>query len=699
MNIKSNILFRIYLVGALCSLFGVAVLGKVYLIQTDKKNNWKEQADSSTTRFFDVSGERGNIYSADDKLLATSVPFFELHIDFASKAMTKEIFDRNVDSLAYYMWKYFNQNTEAAYRQQLKKARKERRRYFLLAPKVNYIILNEIKKWPLFREGKFKGGLIVEMHQERTNPYGYLAKRVIGIKRENAQNIGLEEAADSILRGVNGKVLKQKIAGGEWVPMKSARQINPKDGYDIVTTIDIGLQDITESTLLQSVTAYQADFGCAILMEVKTGAIKAIANLGRMANGGYGEVFNYALGMSNEPGSVFKLAGYLSLFDDGYITPKDSINTNHASAVFGGHLLTDDGHNTQYTFLTPGKAFAISSNVAIATWLNKYYGNNKEKFYKKLQQFGLTQLTHVGIKGERNPFINMPKNWSAMSLAWIAHGYEVKFTPLQLLTFYNAVANAGTRVKPYLIQQVVDNGKVIREYKPQSSSEKICSPEAAAMAKEIMLRVTEDENGTGRSIRTPHYRIAGKTGTAKMSFDNKGFTQKNLSSFVGFFPADNPLYSCIVVVGGPQGLLTTGGAVSAPIFRTMADKIITSDIKTIKAINKDSTIANKPIPFAIGTKEDIKEINNRFRIKFDFKPEWEFAFVKSDSTGKFFVGNVPVEDKTVPNVKGMLADDAVAILENKGLVVSFYGKGKVSMQTIPAGSPIVKGSRIQLILN
>ncbi|HOU46890.1 MAG TPA: peptidoglycan glycosyltransferase, partial [Chitinophagales bacterium] len=257
-------------------------MGKVYLIQTDTKYNWKKQADSLTTKFFEVNGERGNIYSADDKLLATSVPFFELHIDFASKAMTKEIFDRNVDSLAYYMWKTFNQNTESGYRQQLKNARKEKRRYFSLAPKVNYIVLNQIKKWPLFREGKFKGGLIVEMHQERTNPYGYLAQRVIGLKRDNVQNIGLEEAADSILKGVNGKILKQKIAGGEWVPIKSGRQIEPKDGYDIITTIDIGLQDITETTLLQSVTDYQADFGCAILMEEKTGANKAIANLRKM---------------------------------------------------------------------------------------------------------------------------------------------------------------------------------------------------------------------------------------------------------------------------------------------------------------------------------------------------------------------------------------------------------------------------------
>jgi cell division protein FtsI (penicillin-binding protein 3) len=680
-------------------LFGVAVLGKVYHIQTYKQGYWKSLADSLTTNYFDVKAERGNIYSADDKLLATSVPYFELHIDFASKAMTNEIFKKNVDSLAFYMWKNFNKNTVQGYKEQLIKARKQKKRYYPLCAKADYSLLKEIKKWPLFREGKFKGGLIVETHQERRNPYGHLAQRTIGLIRDNAQDIGLEEASDSLLKGVNGKVLKQKIAGGEWVPIKGAGQIEPKNGYDIITTIDLGLQDITESTLMQAVTEYQADFGCAILMEVKTGAIKAIANLGKIKDATYSENYNYAIGLSNEPGSVFKIAGYLALFDDGFIKLTDSINSNHASAVFAGQLLTDDGHNSQYSFLTPGKALAISSNVAIAKWITQFYGNNKQKFYNKLEDFGLTAAAHIDLKGESSPVIHKPKDWSALSLPWIAHGYEVKFTPLQILTFYNAIANNGTRMKPYLVQQVLDNGNVIREYKPTSTKQKICKPEAAAMAKEILLRVVEDKNGTGRGISTPHYRIAGKTGTAKMSFGKTGYTDKNLSSFVGFFPADDPLYSCIVVIGGPQGLFTTGGAVSAPVFRTMADKIITSNIKGNKAINKDSTIANKPLPFLKGTKEEVNEFNKRFNVKFDFKEDWEYAFVKSDSFGKIGIGKIDIEDATVPSVRGMLLDDAVYVLENKGLKVSFIGKGKVAGQSIPAGSQIIKGSSIQLVLN
>ncbi|MCB0507593.1 MAG: transpeptidase family protein [Bacteroidetes bacterium] len=700
MNVKSNILLRVYLVAGLCLLFGVIVLGKIYEIQTYKNGYWKSLADSLTTNYFDVKAERGNIYSADDKLLATSIPYFDLHVDLASSAMTQEIFRNNVDSLAYYMSKYIGKLSANEYRQRLVNARNKKNRYYPIFKDANYNQLKFIKQWPLFREGKFKGGLIVESHQERKNPYGYLAQRTIGLVRENAQDIGLEEAVDSLLDGVEGKVLKQKIAGGEWIPIKGANQIEPKNGFDIITTINLGLQDITESTLLQAVTEYKADFGCAVLMEVQTGAIKAIANLGKNKNETYSENFNYAIGLSNEPGSVFKTAGYLALFDDGYITLNDSINTNHATAFFAGVKLTDDGHNSQYTFLTPGKALAISSNVAIANWLVKYYGNNKQAYYNKLKQFGLTEPTNITLKGERKPLIHKPEQWSAISIPWMAHGYEVKLTPLQILTFYNAIANNGTRVRPYLVDRVEDNGKIIRQYAFEKNSQKICSENAAQMAKAILLRVTEDKNGTGRKIRSPYYRIAGKTGTAKMSFGNTGYTDKNLSTFVGFFPANHPMYSCIVVLGGPQGLFTSGGVVSAPVFRTMADKIITSNIASNTAVNKDSLLTNQPIPPVLGTSTYVEELMKRLKIRFNFGENWNYALLRADEQNKNWITKISYpSNNTIPNVKGLLLDDAVSILENKGLKVVFSGKGKVSQQSLNAGSPIIKGNEIYLTLN
>lgn len=698
MNIKSNILFRIYFVGALCSLFGIAVLGKAYYIQTYNQSYWKTLADSLTTNIFEIPAERGNIYSADDKLLATSVPYFELHIDFASKAMTQEIFKRNVDSLAYYMWKRFNRTSFQEYKKQLILARKQKRRYFPLCDKADYTLLKEIKQWPLFREGKFKGGLIIETHQQRTNPYGNLAQRTIGLIRQNAQDIGLEEASDSLLTGVHGKMLKQKIAGGEWIPIKSTGQIEPKNGYDIVTTIDLGLQDITESTLLDAVTESQAEFGCAVLMEVKTGAIKAIANLGKTKNG-YSENYNYALGLRNEPGSVFKTAAYLAMFDDGFITPQDSINTNHASARFNNVVLTDDGHNTQYTFLTPAKALAISSNVAVAKWVTQFYNNDRQRFYDKLQQFGLTSTTDIELKGEIAPLVRKPEVWSFLSLPWMAHGYELKFTPLQILAFYNSIANNGARVKPYLVQKVLDNGKVVRVYNPETAKQKICSEKAAQYTRDILIKVVEDEKGTARKIFTSHYRIAGKTGTAKMSFGSTGYSEKNLSTFVGFFPADAPLYSCIVVIGGPQGLFTTGGAVSAPVFRTMADKIITSNIKANQAINKDTLLVTKAVPYINTSMEALKVFESRFSMKYDFREDWEYAYIKGDTTSKKIgVGKINIQQDMIPNVCGMLIDDAIYLLENKGLKVAFSGIGKVAGQSLASGSRVIKGSQIYLVL-
>ena len=697
MNIKTNILLRIYFVAFICLLFGAAVLGKVYYVQNYKGDYWKAMADSLSTQIFEVPAERGNIYSFDDKLLATSVPYFELHIDFGSKAMTDDVFQKSVDSLAFYMWKSFALQTVDSYKRDLVKARKQRKRYFPLCKNADYALLEQIKTWPLFREGKFKGGLIIETRQSRKNPYGYLAQRTIGYTRDNAPDIGLESAFNKFLSGVNGKILKQKISGGEWMPLKTAGQIESQDGYDIITTIDLGLQDIAESALNSALQEYRADFGCAILMEVQTGAIKAIANLGKTADSSYSENYNYALGLSNEPGSVFKVASYLALFDDGYITLADSINTDHASAVFAGQVLTDDGHNTQYTFVHPDLALAISSNVAVAKWVTKYYSGNKNKYYQKLAQFGLTDKTHIELEGEPQPFIQTPDKWSALSLPWMAHGYEVKFTPLQILTFYNAIANKGNRMKPYLVQKIVDNGTVIKEFKPETTKNKICSDKAVEYAKQIMLAVVESEHGTGRKIFSPHYRIAGKTGTAKMSFGSEGYSNKNLSSFVGFFPADDPIYSCIVVIGGPQGFLTTGGAVSAPIFKVIADKIITSNIDRNKPFNKDSSIVNQYPPLIVGETQQVKNIAELFHFKPNIKESWDYTAAKM-VPHKTIVAPVEVKAAQIPNVKGMLLDDAIYLLENAGLKVQFIGKGKVQTQSLPAGSTAGKGMVIYLQL-
>lgn len=700
MTVKKNILVRVSIIGIICALFGFATIAKVYVVQTSRDGHWRSMADSLTTKSFKIPAERGNIYSSENELLATTLPFFDLYVDFGSSAMTDELFKKNVDSLAYYLSAFKKYKSVQSYKKELTIARKLKRRGYAIGRNIDYAQLKKIKNWPLFREGKYKGGLVVDTKQQRYNPYGYLAERTIGYTREDGVDVGLEKTYNNFLEGIGGQMLKQRIAGGTWMPIKNSESIEPKKGKDIHTTIDISVQDIAESTLMDAVKSYNADFACAVVMEVKTGAIKAIANLGKTKNGEYAEIYNYAVGIRNEPGSVFKLAGYLSLFDDGFITLNDSINTNYASFTIGKFKLTDDGHNTQYEYLKPAKALAISSNVAIAKWLVQFYSSNKKKFYSKLAQFGLTTRTNIEIDGEPEPLIKNPDSWSIYTLPWMAHGYELKLTPMQILTFYNAVANKGIRMQPHIVSEISENGSTYEKIL-KSKGTKICSPQAALYATEILKAVIDDPNGTGRGIKTPHYEIAGKSGTAKMSFGKEGYTNKNLSTFVGFFPADNPLYSCIVVLGNPQGVVTTGGYVAGPVFRTIADKIITSNVKNNVAINKDTSLLIQSPPAFITSTQQIKPIIKLFGLKTETKQfDSDFAYVQVlPKDNRVQIRTIKHKENVVPNVRGMVIDDAVYLLENMGLNVGFSGTGKVQSQSIEAGSNLIKGSYIYLNLN
>ncbi|QQR96848.1 MAG: transpeptidase family protein [Sphingobacteriales bacterium] len=700
MTVKTNILLRIYLIGIICLLFGVAVLGKVYHIQNYNHKYWKNLADSLSTKIFDVEAERGNIYSADGELLATTVPYFDVYVDFGSNAMTDELFKANIDSLAYYFSKTKKDKSEQQYKKELTNARKLGKRYYPIFKNIDFVQLNKVKTWPLFREGKYKGGLIIETNQPRYKPFGFLADRTIGYVKKDGKRVGIEAKYNKELSGENGKMLKQKIAGGTWMPIRKTGYIEPKNGKNIHTTIDIKIQDIASSTLLEALQTYNAEFGCAVVMEVKTGAIKAIANLGKNKSNQFIERYNYAVGDRFEPGSVFKLAGYLALFDDEYITLKDSINTNYAVANFGVLRLTDDNHNTQYKYLTPEKAMAVSSNVAIAKWVTKFYNDDRKKYYSKLAQFGLTTKTNIEIQGEQEPLIKLPENWSYYSLPWMAHGYEVKLSALQILAFYNAVANDGYRIQPYLVEKITQNGK--SEYiNNKHEKVKICSKQAAESATEILKAVINDVNGTGHRIYTPHFEIAGKSGTAKMSFGTKGYTDKNLSTFVGFFPANNPLYSCIVMIGEPKGEITSGGYISAPVFRIIADKIITSNIKNNQAINKDTLLVKQNPPKFITATNTIDDILKIYDIKYKNNSQlnYDYAYVNIDNINKKVnIQHINANTKKVPNVKNMLLDDAIYILENAGLKVGFSGKGKVKTQSIQEGTDIIKGTYIHLNL-
>lgn len=681
------------------TVMGVLIIGKGYKIQTENNGYWAAIADSLSTDLVSISAERGNIYSADGGLLATSLPYFELRMDLASTAMTDQIFDDNVDGLAKKMAEKFGDKSHTDYKRALVRARAQGNRYYLVKRQVDYTELSEIKDWPLFNKGKYKGGLIVITKQTRKLPYGHLASRTIGYVRDNAQSIGLEAEYDEYLSGKEGRRLMQKIAGGTWVPLTDENAVDPQNGKDVYTTIDINLQDVAETALLKSLTDNNAKHGCVVVMEVKTGAIKAIANLGLRSDGTYGEIYNYAIGKRTEPGSTFKAAAMLAMLEDGLVSPDDTVNVNHGSAVFYNQRMYDAGGWTKYEELPAWKVFATSSNVGMAKLANNSYKNNKQKFYDKLKQYNLTEKTGIPIEGEATPNIKDPmkEEWSRTSIPWMATGYEVELTPLQTLSFYNAIANGGKMVKPHLVEKVVDHGKDVKVFKTDVLERKISTDKAIEQLTEMMIKVVEE--GTAKNIKSDYYQIAGKTGTAKIQSAEHGYMNKYRASFAGFFPADAPKYSCVVFIEEPRAGLSHGGSVAAPVFKEIADKVMSVDMEMQQPFNNGDQpqvylTANNFTTSVTAYKQLAKEFGWEVQ-QFE---DANYLKTSISDEGEVVCAPVAVEDNVVPDVKGMSLDEALFILENAGLKVSFSGRGKVIEQSLSKGDKIIKNSTIQIQL-
>jgi cell division protein FtsI (penicillin-binding protein 3) len=697
MKIKTNILLRIYFVYALILVSAVAVIWKVYYIQNYKDDFWVKKSQEMSTKMFTIPGERGNIYTYDENLLATSIPFFDLFVDFGSDGMTREIFDENVDSLSIYMANNFKKKSAIEYKKILVQAKKAKKRYYLIQRNVDYSTLKEIKQWPLFRKGKYKGGLIVEMKQSRKYPYSLLALRTIGENRENSQSIGLEASYDKYLAGTEGQILKQKISGNLWMPIHNESSIEPKNGDDIVTTIDINLQDATETALKKALDSSKAEFGCAIVMEVETGAIRAIANLGRMENGQLWEIDNYAVSHKSEPGSTFKAASYLMLLDNNYININDTVSNGGGRWNFYGKTMSDE-HIHEST-LSIRDAFARSSNIAIARLIDKNYKNKKIVFYETMQRYGLTEISGIDLKGETKPNVSTPnsKYWSNLSLPWRATGYEQTFSPIQILTFYNTIANNGYRVQPYLVERVTRNGKTIHQFLPQIGKKPIAKQSAIDDIKELLKGVIENQRGTGRSIQSDYFELAGKSGTAKLLGENKSYSSANQAMFAGFFPVKKPRYSCVVLIYNPKGAHRTGGGISAPVFKEIAEKALSIDLHLSPDYKK--TVENKPNILANlkGETHQIKDVISKYGYKMDVKDEIQYIDVEIRKSGIKLQPTASSEN-IVPNLIGLNFDDALYILENMGLKIRYNGLGKIVQQSIPAGTKISKGSHISITM-
>ncbi len=662
-----NIMTRLYIVASCLFLFAAVVVFKLVSIQMVQGEKYKALAMKRTEKMFTIAPNRGNLYSDDGSLLATSVAKYTIRFDAVT--VGQRDFETLVQPLSEALGNQFGKSP-AHYEKLLRKARVNNNRYTLVARNIEYSDYIKVKAFPLFNKGPYKGGLIVEQRTVREHPLGKIAERSVGYERfdENgyATRVGLEGAFGKYLRGIEGKRLKQKIAKGQWKPIGLDNIVEPKDGYDVVSTININIQDIAHHALLAQLEQYQAEHGSVIVMETHTGEIKAISNLGRTDDGKYYERLNYAIGESHEPGSTFKLMSLVAALEDKKVDTSTVIDTEKGRWRIYDRTVRDSKHGG-YGKISVARAFEVSSNTAFAKMIHENYKTEPARFVNLLRDMGLHQELNMPIKGEGKPVIRLPgdKGWSGVSLAWMSHGYEVALTPLQTLAFYNAIANGGELLRPRLIKEVREWNKTIQRFDKKVIMPAICSKETVKQVQHLLKNVVEKEHGTGHRLYSPNFSMAGKTGTAQKNYVARDPDKlAYISTFAGYFPADNPKYSCIVVIHEPdKGVGYYGADVSGPVFKSIAQKIY----------------ANNPL---------IDEV-------IDLEPENHLL----ETDYQRYFAEAQREHRAVPNVKGMSGMDAISILENLGLEVEVKGNGKVKKQSISKGTALEKVKKITLELS
>ena len=653
-----------------------------------------------------INAERGSIYSEDGNMLSTSIPVFDIYIDFGAEGLREKKgrrFYENIDSLSISLAGLFNDASANDYKKQLSIAYRNEDRYFLLKRKISFEQYKQLRDFPLVKEGRNKSGFIIDVRDSRVNPYVLLANRTIGLSRgDTSKNVGLERTYDSLLKGEKGQRLVRYMAG-VYVPVDGA-EIEPQNGKDIITTLDTYIQDIAENALLKMMVMNNSLHGTCIVMETATGKIKAIANLGKRPDGTYMEDYNYGIGKKTEPGSIFKLATLLSLLEDKYVDTNTIVDCEGGSKLFYGLRIRDSHLGTER--VTVKEAFARSSNVAFAKLAEQYYHDNPKQFYNHLHRLRLDTATGIDIVGQATPLIKKPggKFWGKTTLPFMAHGYEGLITPLHMLMVYNAVANNGRMMKPYLVNSVRNMGVDIKTFSPKVLVEKICSDETLGKLKDCLLDVVESEHGTAHSLKTDMYSFAGKTGTAVTALDNRGYNKANKiyqSSFMGFYPAEKPEYSIAVVIqNGHESRLAYGGAVAAPVFREVADKIYASDISNSRFFHATPVIDSSAYNY-YGLKSDINKILSVLNMPYldsAVAGYWRSINMYDNKVILNAINN-PAQPATMPKVLGLGLKDAVYMLENYGLKVIAGGRGKVIYQSLQEGTTFTKGQTINIQLN
>jgi cell division protein FtsI (penicillin-binding protein 3) len=697
---RKEIVARLSIVYIGVLAFALVLIAKVVFLQVAEHDKWIN-ANTISQKDIVIEPSRGDICASDGRILATSVPYYEIRLDLKCPAVTDAIFNQHIDSLSLALAHLFRDKSASHYKRSLVSGRYRGERYFLLKRRVDYIQLKELKSFPIFNRGQYKGGFIVLQENRRIQPFVNLASRTIGYESKGGTDVGLEDAYNVELRGEKGVRMVQRIAGNYWMPINDGSEVEPRNGYDVITTIDINVQDVAHSALMDQLQKHNASHGVAVLMEVKTGDVKAIVNLRRDNEGLYSEQFNYAIAERTEPGSTFKLASLMVALEDGYIDLDDSVDTGNGIVRYHDKDVRDTREGG-YGKITVQRIFEVSSNVGVSKIITQYYTGNEERFVKGLKRMSLTERLNVDIKGERPPYIKFPSDtlWSGVSLPQMAYGYEVGQTPLQILTFYNAVANNGKMLRPRFVKAVTEHGQVIKRFSSHVMNPSICSRATIQKAKKMLEGVVE--NGTAQNLKNSNYRIAGKTGTAQIANEKYGYKYNSKvsyqASFVGYFPADNPKYSCIVVVNAPTSGVYYGNLVAGQVFKEIADKVFSTSLDLHEKNQKHKLIAQN-IPYTRnGHKEELEEVLHELKIPtadLGINSPW-VATARKDTTVLFH--NRYVKDRLIPNVGGMGAKDALFILENLGLDVVVEGFGSVGWQSIAPGTRINKGDRIVLKL-
>lgn len=708
MDVKKDILWRVYLCFIGIILLGAVVLGRAFYIQQVEGNFWKTMGDSLHLKYFPLTAERGTIFSEDGNMLSTSIPIFDVYVDFGADGLREKNgrrFKDNLDSLSLSLALLFNDKKAADYKKELLLAYKNKDRYYTLKKKISFVEYARLRDFPLVRQGRNKSGFIIDPRDKRINPYVLLANRTIGLSRDNPKlNVGLEQSYDSLLKGTNGQRLMRYMAGA-YMPVEGA-EVEPENGKDIITTMDTYIQDISESALMKMMIGNNSKHGTVIVMETATGKIKAIANLGKQPDGSYAEDLNYGIAKATEPGSIFKLATLLSLFEDKYVDMNSIVDCEGGAKLFYG-LKIKDAH-MGIGAITVKDAFSRSSNVAFAKLADQFYHDQPSKFVEHLHHLRLDTLTGIDITASSGkPTIKKPTNrsWSKTTIPYMAHGYEELVTPLHMLMLYNAVANNGKMMRPYLVNSVSEFGIDIKKILPQVVVQKICSDETLSQLKECLLAVVDSAHGTGHKILFDSaYSIAGKTGTAVTALDNKGYNKGNKiyqASFIGYFPANQPKYTMAVVIqNSNESKLIYGADVSGTVFKEISDKIYARYLSVNKfsnPLNSDTLVYSY-----YGLKNELNSIFTMLKVPFTDSAiggYWRTMNMKNNTA----LLNDPVDVNTpgtiTPSVVGMGLKDALYLMENKGLKVSTTGRGRVFNQSILPGTIYKKGQSVTLFLN